>query len=213
MAENNIADCAVLTGDLINSGKIPSEQYDNLLYQLNQLLTKASTEQSRYSIFRGDAFQVLLSSPETAISDMLIIRLGLISHGWDARISAGFGAVSNPRADIKTATGEAFTLSGKGLDNMTSQQRLSINSSNQEYQFHMPLLLQFADTLVSQTSKRQACALYEYFTLTDNSHQAIALRLGSSRVNATKLLNQGHYQLLQEFVLHSQQLYKRCFHG
>lgn len=208
-----MADYAVLTGDLVDSGKIPSEQYDNLLYQLNQLLTKVSAAQGRYNIFRGDAFQLLLADPDRAISGMLIIRLGLISHGWDARISAGFGGISNPRADTKTATGEAFTLSGKGLDNMTTQQRLSISSSNQQYQFHMPLLLQFADTLISQISKRQACALYEYFTLTDNSHQAIARRLGSSRVNATRLLNQGHYQLLQEFVLHSQQLFKRCFHG
>lgn len=208
-----MADFAVLTGDLINSGDIPSEQYDNLLYQLNQLLTTASSAQDCYNIFRGDAFQVLLATPETTMSAMLIIRLGLISHGWDARISAGLGSVSNLRADIKTATGQAFTLSGKGLDNMGSQQRLSISSSNQEYQFHMPLLLQFADTLISQISKRQACALFEYFTLTDNSHQAISQRLGSSRVNATRLLNQGHYQLLQEFVLHSQQLYRRCFHG
>ncbi|ALS98099.1 hypothetical protein [Lacimicrobium alkaliphilum] len=51
-----MAEYAVLTGDLIDSGKIPSEQYDNLLYQLNQLLTTVSTAQGRYNIFRGMPF-------------------------------------------------------------------------------------------------------------------------------------------------------------
>ncbi|GAB3033905.1 hypothetical protein [Bowmanella dokdonensis] len=198
---------AVLTGDLVDSSQVPANHYDTLLYNLDQTLIQICDRFSgSYNIYRGDAFQLLLNQPDQALHAALLIRLSLKSAQSDARISVGLGKVDNLRQDIKSATGEAFTLSGKGLEQMDHLQRLKISSAASEFQFHMELLLRFADLLVGKTTARQAAALHEYLSLKDNSHQQIARRMNTSRVNVTKLLNQGHYELLSEFIRHSQQL-------
>ena len=203
---------AVLTGDLVDSSQVPTARYDALLYGLDQCLRQVCDKfNGSYNIYRGDAFQLLLRQPHQALHSSLLIRLALKTLQSDARISIGLGQVENLRQDIKSATGEAFTLSGQGLESMGNQQRMRIASSSEEFQFHMALLLRFADLLISGITSRQAQALQEYFNLEDNAHQQIADRLKTSRVNATKLLNQGHYELLSDFIGHSQQLSGKYF--
>lgn len=194
---------AVLTGDLVKSRSIAGEQYDTVLYQLEQLLVaQTKTLGCNYNFYRGDAFQILLPQPREAVTLALYIRLTLLSLSRDCKISIGLGEVTNLRHDVKSASGPAFTLSGNGLDQLPAGQRLVIQSQQPLLQQVLAVPLRMADNMLSKLTARQAEALLLYFLMPGSSHESIATKLGTSRENVTKLLNNNHadYQLLQAFM-------------
>ncbi len=189
---------AVITGDLVKSSSYQSTDYDRLLYLLDQSL-RLCAEPQHFNIYRGDAFQLLLTDPSQAVRAALLLRLNLIAEGTDARLCIAIGAADNLRADIKTATGPVFTLSGTGLDRL-SQQRWSLYDAAGKQP--LDLLLRFADQRLMQLTKRQAQVLLLYFLAEDKSHKNLASELKSSRANVTALLNQASYLLFDDFLQH-----------
>ena len=111
----------VISGDIIKSQKIPKQQYDAMLYQLEQSLRAISDNTSLWTMYRGDAFQLQINQSEQLIKTAIIIYLHLKSAGYELRQSMALGEEDNPRSDIKTATGSAFVLSGQGLDKIANQ--------------------------------------------------------------------------------------------
>ncbi len=194
---------AVLTGDVVKSAQITTEHYEQVLYQLEQLfLSSKHTMNSHYNIYRGDAFQLLLPAPKDAIKLALLIRLSLKALQTDARISIGIGEISNLRPDVKSATGIAFTLSGRGLDTLLQERRMTIHCQNAELESILALPLRMADHLVNNLTSRQAEALLLYLLPANPLHEKIAIKLGTSRANVTKLLNNSNfdYQLLDAYL-------------
>ncbi len=191
---------AVITGDLVKSSSYQSTDYERLLYLLDQSLRSLSPPHY-YNIYRGDAFQLLLTEPEQAVRAALLLRLNLIAEASDARLCIAIGPADNLRADIKTATGPVFTLSGTGLDQL-AQQRWSLYCADASQP--LDLLLRFADKLLLQLTARQAQVLLLYLLATDQSHQALAIELNTSRANVTALLNQANYGLFNDFLQHCQ---------
>ena len=55
--------------------------------------------------------------------------------------------------------------------------------------------------------------MYVYLTHTNNNHAALAKELNTSRENVTKLLNLANYQLIERFILHTQQWLKSIQQG
>lgn len=189
---------AVITGDLVKSSNYQAADYERLLYLLDQCLRSLSPV-PHYNIYRGDAFQLLLTEPGQAVRAALLLRLNLIAEAADARLCIAIGPADNLRADIKTATGPVFTLSGTGLDQL-AQQRWSLYCSDGSQP--LDLLLRFADKLLMQLTARQAQVLLLYLLANDQSHQALATELNTSRANITALLNQANYLLFKDFVQH-----------
>lgn len=202
----------VISGDIIKSQAIPKQQYDDMLYQLAQSLRARSSEQTLWSIYRGDAFQLQVNNPELLFKNAILIYLNLKAAGYDLRQSMALGDIDNPRHDIKTATGSAFTLSGQGLDKIGNQ-RFTFDCATQQIDEGFKLNLAFVDVLLSKVTQKQANALYVYLTHTDNSHAALAKELKTSRENVTKLLNLANYQLIERFIKHTQRVIKNTHQG
>jgi hypothetical protein len=189
---------AVITGDLVKSSKLPAHQYEKTIQQLEDILCKLGGQTSNFSIYRGDAFQLLLPCATSALSAALLIRLTLIAVGSDCRLSIGIGEVDNPRSQISVSTGQAFVLSGRGLEPLKEL----------HWALHLPipisaewqLLLKFSDVLLKQMTARQAQVLYGYFANGQISHQQLADVMQSSRANVTQLLNQANYTLFHELL-------------
>ncbi|MEN3156919.1 hypothetical protein ABC502_00885 [Alkalimonas sp. NCh-2] len=207
-ARNYATNYAVLTGDLVQSRAIKAEQYDSVLYQLEQLFaSKAEAWALNYSFYRGDAFQLLLAKPQYGVRLAVCIRLTLLSLGLDCKISIGIGEVTNLRQDIKSATGPAFTLSGTGLDSLSGSQRLQLGCQWSELENILAVPVQLADAMLTKLTARQAEAVLLYLINPGLAHEALAQKLGTSRANVTKLLNNSHfdYQLLQAFLAYCEQ--------
>lgn len=77
--------------------------------------------------FRHDSWQLLLRNPELAFRAAVFLRVSLrvLSEGsdkYDTRVSIGVGGVESvSKGRISDSRGEAFALSGKGLDGMKKQ--------------------------------------------------------------------------------------------
>ena len=202
----------VISGDIIKSQTIPKQQYDAMLYQLEQSLRNISGEQTLWNIYRGDAFQLQVNNPEYLFKNAILVYLHLKSSGYELRQSLALGQIDNPRSDIKTATGSAFTLSGQALDKIGNQ-RFVFSINEQQLDESLNLNLAFADVLLTKITQKQANALYVYLTSPDNSHAALAKELKTSRENVTKLLNLAHYQLIERFIKHTQHVIKNIIKG
>lgn len=132
---------AVITGDIINSTKYDLETRDNLRNILSITISNRLTSYfsknvipQHINVFRGDSWQVIITKPSLSLRISLLIRcllkISLMSNSINTRMAIGIGAVESPLKDINNGDGEAYILSGKGLDKLTSSESsLSISIS------------------------------------------------------------------------------------
>lgn len=116
---------AVLTGDLVNSTRMTSDQHEGV----RTVLTEAARRARRWSksamrgpdFYRGDAWQMVLEDPRyfLRLAVWLQAHLAAREDGAETRIAIGLGTaeVIHSRA-VSRSIGEAFTLSGRALDDM-----------------------------------------------------------------------------------------------
>jgi hypothetical protein len=116
---------AVITADMVNSTRFPSEQTAGWL---NQLLAELKTDQSIEwallpEVYRGDSFQGVLRKPEDALRMAILARVIIRSHTirTDLRIAIGIGGFDQLTDRPGTSDGEAFKLSGRLADQVRNR--------------------------------------------------------------------------------------------
>jgi hypothetical protein len=125
---------AVITGDIIRSSKFSVEQREEIRQTLDQSIKNLS-QTGRFQktlpfpvqVFRGDSWQVLISDPTLAVRMALYIRASLKAdlpkYKVNTRMSIGVGHIH--RLD-SFGDGEAYILSGKGLDGITQKSKSQV---------------------------------------------------------------------------------------
>jgi hypothetical protein len=127
---------AVLTGDVVGSRRLGAKERQRLL----AALTEAGEElQGRYSqsvpytpeIFRGDGWQFLTTDPAGSLRQGLyyrsLVKAKMGSTHIDTRFCLGLGSINFlPPEGPSAGAGQAFNLSGQGLDEMEKQTYLAI---------------------------------------------------------------------------------------
>jgi hypothetical protein len=188
---------AVLTGDLIHSSSVGDTQayiagLKKVLAGLKKIYGfKAET-------YRGDGFQVVLKDASQALHCALAIRAGLIaaspgSERWDARVAVGIGA-----AESRGNYGEAFVLSGQGLDGM-KKTTLAVFCSHPRFAELAELATEFVAAVVDKWTVVEA-QTYCLHLLEDSDQESIAQALGKSRVTVNKTLNRAQARLLDRYL-------------
>ncbi|PKG58112.1 hypothetical protein, partial [Shewanella sp. GutDb-MelDb] len=165
-------------------------------------------------IYRGDSFQVIIPNIEDVVKSALLLRLALKSEdsSFDARMSIGIGQSDNVRRDVRSSTGEAYTLSGIGLDKLKLN-TFAIYTNKPEFQKSIELLTKYLDSNITELTQVQSRALYEYLIANDKSHLSVANTLGKSRVNTTQILNKAKYQLVEDYIEMFNELVSEHFNG
>ncbi len=116
---------AVLTGDVIGSRQLSASQLQDLLSDMKDFWDKFSENFpdqviGNLEVFRGDGWQVALSSPACALEAAVFLRAvskaSPASDHSDSRVGIGIGAVEvlNP-AHLAESQGDAFEASGDAL--------------------------------------------------------------------------------------------------
>ena len=156
---------AVLTGDIVDSRHLAGDQLDQVRASLGEAVDEMRSWQrglvrGKLAFFRGDSWQLLLAHPGPALRAAVFLRARLIASGLaDTRLSVGIGTVENVTArNVTRSTGEAFSLSGEGLDAMKDPLRLAISLSPAD---PCPAGLfsvvgKLCDALMSEWTQRQA---------------------------------------------------------
>lgn len=124
---------AVLTGDLVNSTRMPAERHE----RVRDLLIRAARDSGRWTdrpvsgpdFYRGDAWQLVLEEPRLflRLAVWLQAHLAAEEDGAETRIAIGIGAAEViERKAVSRSIGEAFTLSGRALDDMGRRRGLEL---------------------------------------------------------------------------------------
>ncbi len=153
---------AVITADIVNSTAMGSKAAGELRSILEQLV---NANQAKFlSFYRGDSFQSYLIDPYPAYKLALRLRTAarifenqLPDIKTDLKISIGIGSIETPVTQIKTAQGEAFLLSGRGLDELEKMgRRLIIRCGDEKVNTTLETISLFTDYLFDALTYKQA---------------------------------------------------------
>lgn len=208
---------AILTGDLVRSSELDPEGLDRAMEVLREAAVSLNdaTESvvGRPDFFRGDGWQLCLSSPDHAIAAAAFVRVAFIASGMDSRIGIGVGRVERLNAKrVSQSIGSAFTLSGRALDELGPERRLSLAvEGNPPEAVALAAGVRLLDSCLSGFTQTEAAAVFG--RLLDLPYDAIA-RLPQartkdgrvpSRQNVFKALKRIHWQThLQPFLEEAQ---------
>lgn len=195
---------AVLSGDIIRSTELSHEMYEDLLYTLQNQLTliRSLNSKNKFEVNRGDSFQVLVQDAENAATYALLLRTGLRSRSknYDCRISIAVGEDVSIRHTVGSSTGDAFTLSGRALDTMTSD-NLRVTTLLQPFNENFELLTKYLDYHISEMTERQCSIIYlELKNKQSLTQNEIAKLLGVNRVSVNRSINTAKLKLITEYT-------------
>jgi hypothetical protein len=129
MAQRQIA---VLTGDIVDSSRQPTESVNSAMQTLRQATALVATWQApprdtRFTRFRGDGWQIVLHDDHLSLRAAVILQGSLGALGLESRISIGIGSAETlGTTNLSDAAGKAFEISGQGLDKMADTWRITI---------------------------------------------------------------------------------------
>lgn len=178
---------AVITADIVNSTRLKKAEEKLLISNLSFIL-----KSYKFEFYRGDSFQAYIPDPKQALKVVLQVRAaakrlssGFSSPFTDVRASIGIGNTTEPVKDLKTAKGEAFLLSGRAFDEMSKTgKRLRIQSSSEAMNLGLKIIANYADSLFSQLTTKQAAVVFEL--LMDHNQVETAKRLKKSQPTINK---------------------------
>ena len=202
---------AVITADIVNSTRLKKAEEKKLIADLCTLLKSYTFE-----FYRGDSFQAFIPDPAQALKVVLQTRTaarrlwtGSASSITDVRASIGLGHMSTPVKDISTAKGEPFLLSGRSFDEMSkSGKRLKIRSGSDVINLGLKVVADYADSLLSQLTSKQAAVVFEL--LMGHNQVEAAKRLKKSQPTINKHAQSARWSeinnLLEDYQLFINQL-------
>ncbi|MCF8029613.1 MAG: hypothetical protein K9K39_01820 [Desulfohalobiaceae bacterium] len=203
---------AVVTGDVIGSSDLSGEARRRLhavMVQGSRALRAAFGEflPLEVDIFRGDSWQMLVSSPEKSLRLGLLYRLHLktaLDGAVDSRMAVGLGAVSFVPGDrAGEGEGPAFRLSGRALERMPAYTAMWLEA-DQDQDLDCELLRSaviLLDALAGEWTAKRALAVYG--ALHDMRQQDIA-RLWDPPITqqtVAEYLTRARWQSVRQFLL------------
>ncbi len=186
----------IITGDIINSRKLPSKDWMDKLK--NQLQNFGETP-NHWEIYRGDEFQLEISNPEEALKAAFQLKAFFKSIRLDARMSLGFGNKNYTALKITESNGEAFIRSGELFETLKKQKiNLAFNSGNAGFDEEMNLMirlgLSFMDNWLQQSAEFVLVALLN----PNASQEEIGVKLGINQAAVSRRQKRANYDLIKD---------------
>jgi hypothetical protein len=194
---------AVITGDIVNSTKLPASKTSRLTQRIIEVFDKNKNE-----FYRGDSFQAYIKEPKEALRLALLCRTAAINIAKDekvvsdVRISIGIGNITGTIRSLKTAKGEAFVLSGRMLDEIIkTEQRLAITSGNNLANEGLQVIADYINSIFQLMTAKQAEVIFEL--LQGQQQQAVAKKLKKTKSSIHQRVTAGRWpeieRLLQQY--------------
>jgi hypothetical protein len=196
----------VITGDVINSTTIPLEQRQQLVESISKVMEKIKAVISlKYEIYRGDSIQVVVDEPGKAMLVGLLMKAGLKSYTpqtdiepWNMRVSIGIGATDFTADSITISDGEAFRLSGRGLDAM-GKETLAVITPWEEVNEEFAVSTPFVDDTIIKWTLGQAAQMFQTL-LCNSSRKEMAALFGVSAQTISRTLILAKEKPVRKFI-------------
>ena len=184
----------ILTGDIINSRKVPSKKWMDGLKAIFQSVGKSPND---WEIYRGDEFQLKINKLEDAFAVAFQIKAFFKSINLDVRMSLGFGDKTYNARKITESNGSAFIRSGETFETLKKQKlNLAINSGNADFDEDLNLMLKltlsFMDNWLQQSAEFVLVAMQNP-TL---SQEEIGVKLGINQAAVSRRQKRSNYDLV-----------------
>jgi hypothetical protein len=202
---------AVLTGDIIRSSRLLPTQMESVRSSLTGAVDvvrrwKRGLVKGRPEFFRGDGWQLLLTDPALAMRAAIFLRASLLAGGIaDTRIAIGLGEGEKTAYEkVALSMGQAFVLSGHGLDEMTQYWRMTVEIPKTAGAMSdwLRVIGHLCDSLIGQWTRRQAeivCAAIDPKGL-DYETVAQSLKPAVSKQAVAKGLRGANWYVIRETI-------------
>ncbi|TDE50970.1 hypothetical protein [Flavobacterium sp. GT3P67] len=191
---------SIITGDIVNSRKLPSKIW---MDGLKELLNTKGKNPSEWEIYRGDEFQMEIINPEKALLTALQIKAYLKTLKLDARMSIGFGDKTYSAVTISESNGTAFVRSGELFETLKKQKTtLAINSGNTDLDTEMNLMLRLGLTFMDNWLVQSAEFVLASIENKSLSQEEIGVRLGINQAAVSRRRKRAQFDLVLELDNH-----------
>ena len=191
---------AVITGDLVASSEVSSNQFSCMNEELSNYLDNNPFVMLPLTFYRGDSFQLMVNAEKSAEVALTIQSIILWKAETWARISVGIGSVSKIEpGNVLQSEGEAFQLSGHQLDNMKAEGRLfKIATNSSKFQPMLSAAFHLADSMISSWKPGQASAIA--MATQCKTQKEMAQRLNISEPAVSKSLKSANWPAFETFL-------------
>lgn len=191
---------AVITGDLVSSSMLTGDEFDKVFGLLKRRLQSfSSLSASDWEFYRGDSFQIVFMQPQQAAKAAVLIAGELIQAGHGATLSIGVGSYRTLKGKPSRSQGQAFELSGRGLD-ASARGDLTFHSDEPRYLDALALSTRFVSFVLNGLTRKQAQVLCLYVENDYPEHQALADQLGTTRQNISSHLKRAGASLIESYI-------------
>lgn len=187
---------SIITGDIINSRKLSSEIWMPALKDVFNQLGKTPKD---WEIYRGDEFQFEIKNPEEALLVAIRIKALLKSMKLDARMSIGIGDKNYNAKKITESNGTAFVNSGELFEMLKKEKTtLAINSSNNDFDKQMNLMLRLALSIINNWLPQSAEFVLTAIDNSSLSQEEIGQKLGINQAAVSRRQKRAQFDLIME---------------
>ncbi len=187
---------SIITGDIINSRKLPSTVW---MSGLKQLFNTKGEAPIKWEIYRGDEFQLEIDNPAEALLTAIQIKAYLKTVQLDARISIGIGDKTYQAETISESNGSAFINSGELFDVLKKRKiTLAVNSGHAELDSEINLMLQLGLTFIDNWSVQSAELVLATISNDSLSQEEIGKQLGINQAAVSRRRKRAQFDLLLE---------------
>jgi len=182
---------AVITGDIINSREVKTEQW---IDKLKKLLNHWGKQPIKWQIFRGDSFQLELSHAGDALKASYYIKAGIKTIGnLDVRMGIGLGEKTYVTKKITEANGSAFINSGECFEQL-KKQTLAIKTNDAKIDDQMNLLFKLALLTMNHWSPTVASVIKVALEQPEKNQKAMSEMLNRSQSAISEALKRGGFE-------------------
>ncbi|MDM1534504.1 SatD family protein [Myroides marinus] len=199
---------AVLTGDIINSRKVNSEEW---LPKLKDYFIKVTNNVEKWEIYRGDSFQLQVNVEEALITAICIKALIKTNPKIDVRISIGIGDVSFKGKKVIESYGTAFINSGEAFEKLKNN-TLIIKTPFKEIDIYFNPIFKLLSFIIDNWKPVTSETIFYALMNRDLLQKEIAERLEKDKTTVNRALKRGAYEEITEIINLFNQKISECIH-
>ncbi|EPR69093.1 SatD family protein [Cyclobacterium qasimii] len=189
----------IITGDLINSRKVPASQW---MQELKQELKEWGNEGKDWEIYRGDSFQLRINNPGELLYAAILLKATIKSiDPLDIRMGLGIGEENFTADRLLENNGSAYVYSGEVFEDLEKRhQRMMLKSDFNELDQEINLMLQLALTIMdnwSVNSSKMVCLAFKFPT---KNQTELGDMEGISQNSVSARLSRANFEVIKTLV-------------
>lgn len=187
---------SIITGDIVNSRKLPSKIW---IGGLKLIFNELGKNPADWEIYRGDEFQIEIKNPEDALLTAIKIKAYFRTLNLDARMSIGLGDKTYKTKKISECNGTAFARSGEVFETLKKQKiNLALNSGNIEFDSKINLMLRLCMTFMDNWLVQSAEFVLIAIANPTLSQEEIGAKLGINQAAVSRRRKRAQFDLMME---------------